>query len=70
MTISSARAAQRLATSSKAHEHRLGFKMNVPEFFDALLDVLFQSQDVSGGSLSRFTMANACLREIPTRPLL
>src|ERR1700681_2092336 len=38
--------------TSEAHKHRLGFKMNVPEFFHALLDVLFQPQNVRGRGLS------------------
>ena len=44
--------ASRDSQGSKADEHRLGFEMNVPEFFHALLDMVFQSQDVGGGGFS------------------
>ena len=36
----------------EAHEHGFGFQVNVPEFFHALLNVVFQSQDVGGGGVS------------------
>src|SRR6266849_4384721 len=37
---------------SETHEHGLGFEVNAPEFFHALLDVIFQCQDVRGSGFS------------------
>ena len=34
---------------SEADEYGFGLEMNVPEFVDALLDVILQSEDVGGG---------------------
>ena len=52
MIFSPAGLLERKKLMSKANEHRLGFEMDVPEFIHALLDVIFQSQDVSGGRLT------------------
>jgi hypothetical protein len=38
--------------NSEAHKHRLRLQPNVPEFFHALLNMIFQSQDVCGGGRS------------------
>ena len=36
----------------EAYEHRLGFESNAPEFFHALLDVIFQCQNVGCAGIS------------------
>jgi len=40
--------AQRL----NSHKNRLGFESHAPDFLDTLLDLIFQGNDLSGGSAS------------------
>jgi hypothetical protein len=43
------RAGRRRHTGLETHHYRLGLKPYAPDFFDALLDLLFQGQHLGGG---------------------